>query len=62
MLSSEPCPRQDSNLRSRLRWAVLYPLRYGGNDGTLAHVGWRGGGGRLLPQGARGRVMQTDAG
>ena len=24
------CPRQDSNLRSRLRRAVLYPLSYGG--------------------------------
>ena len=23
-------PRQDSNLRSRLRRAVLYPLSYGG--------------------------------
>jgi hypothetical protein len=25
------CPRQDSNLRSRLRRAVLYPLSYGGS-------------------------------
>ncbi len=25
-------PRQDSNLRSRLRRAVLYPLSYGGNS------------------------------
>ena len=24
-------PRQDSNLRTRLRRAVLYPLSYGGN-------------------------------
>ena len=24
------CPRQDSNLRHRLRRAVLYPLSYGG--------------------------------
>src|SRR5215468_5432507 len=24
------CPRQDSNLRTRLRRAVLYPLSYGG--------------------------------
>jgi hypothetical protein len=24
------CPRQDSNLRSRLRRAVLYPLSYEG--------------------------------
>jgi hypothetical protein len=27
---SERYPRQDSNLRSRLRRAVLYPLSYGG--------------------------------
>ncbi len=26
------CPRQDSNLRSRLRRAVLYPLSYGGRS------------------------------
>ncbi len=26
------CPRQDSNLRHRLRRAVLYPLSYGGGD------------------------------
>lgn len=25
-------PRQDSNLRSRLRRAVLYPLSYGGRS------------------------------
>jgi hypothetical protein len=25
------CPRQDSNLRTRLRRAVLYPLSYGGH-------------------------------
>ena len=32
------CPRQDSNLRSRLRRAVLYPLSYGGRASTtLAH-------------------------
>ena len=29
--SSELCPRQDSNLRHRLRRAVLYPLSYGGS-------------------------------
>ncbi len=28
--SSLVCPRQDSNLRHRLRRAVLYPLSYGG--------------------------------
>jgi hypothetical protein len=27
-----PCPRQDSNLRSRLRRAMLYPLSYGGRS------------------------------
>jgi hypothetical protein len=27
-------PRKDSNLRSRLRRAVLYPLSYGGSGGT----------------------------
>lgn len=26
------CPQQDSNLRHRLRRAVLYPLSYGGSD------------------------------
>ena len=32
------CPRQDSNLRTRLRRAVLYPLSYGGlTRTTLAH-------------------------
>ena len=25
------CPRQESNLRTRLRRAVLYPLSYGGS-------------------------------
>jgi hypothetical protein len=28
---STGCPRQDSNLRTRLRRAVLYPLSYGGS-------------------------------
>src|SRR3954449_8777243 len=32
------CPRQDSNLRHRLRRAVLYPLSYGGGPvASLAH-------------------------
>ena len=26
------CPRQDSNLRTRLRRPMLYPLSYGGGD------------------------------
>jgi site-specific DNA recombinase len=30
LFPSVTCPRQDSNLRSRLRRAVLYPLSYGG--------------------------------
>ena len=30
------CPRQDSNLRTRLRRAVLYPLSYGGSCGGAA--------------------------
>jgi hypothetical protein len=36
-------PRQDSNLRSRLRRAVLYPLSYGGpNDHVSLAAGARG--------------------
>lgn len=36
------CPQQDSNLRTCLRRAVLYPLSYGGSVG-LAALGplWR---------------------
>ena len=30
------CPRQESNLRSRLRRAVLYPLSYGGACARLS--------------------------
>jgi len=30
---SRVCPRQDSNLCTRLRRAVLYPLSYGGSKG-----------------------------
>ncbi len=30
-----PCPRQDSNLRTALRRRVLYPLSYGGSQGTI---------------------------
>jgi hypothetical protein len=33
-------PRQDSNLRTRLRRAVLYPLSYGGS-GVLQCAGKR---------------------
>ena len=29
------CPREDSNLRFRLRRAALYPLSYGGRCGQL---------------------------
>ena len=51
--SCRTCPRQDSNLRSRLRRAVLYPLSYGGSvtekeyQGSDRWVWWasgRGGG------------------
>ena len=31
------CPRQDSNLRTRLRRAVLYPLSYEGGSESLGH-------------------------
>ncbi len=35
-------PRQDSNLRSRLRRAVLYPLSYGGSAWQHAlHSAWQ---------------------
>ena len=41
-MSERKCPRQDSNLRSRLRRAVLYPLSYEGvaawADGASADV------------------------
>src|SRR5918993_4941591 len=30
------CPRQDSNLRFRLRRPALYPLSYGGGEASLA--------------------------
>ena len=50
------CPRQDSNLRSRLRRAVLYPLSYGGgkpgessNDGPLLAGRQFAGGGNGVP-------------
>src|SRR5690606_27582473 len=33
-------PRQDSNLRSRLRRAVLYPLSYGGSWTQTRVAGW----------------------
>ena len=33
LLTIVGCPRQDSNLRSRLRRAVLYPLSYEGREG-----------------------------
>ncbi len=48
------CPRQDSNLRHRLRRAVLYPLSYGGSGSTRHTLpGWNTGSrarvGRKLP-------------
>jgi hypothetical protein len=38
------CPRQDSNLRHRLRRAVLYPLSYGGLncEVTVSAGSWDG--------------------
>jgi hypothetical protein len=33
------CPRQDSNLRTRLRRAVLYPLSYGGSATRKGYQG-----------------------
>lgn len=33
-------PRQDSNLRFRLRRAALYPLSYGGSAGFRSSAGW----------------------
>ena len=33
---SGPCPRQDSNLRTRLRRPALYPLSYEGANSSLA--------------------------
>jgi hypothetical protein len=29
------CPRQESNLRTRFRKPVLYPLSYGGSAGVM---------------------------
>src|SRR3954452_21932197 len=46
--SEEKCPRQDSNLRTRLRRAVLYPLSYGGSS-------WWGRGEVTSPSRRRGR-------
>ncbi len=34
-LSELECPRQDSNLRTRLRRPLLYPLSYGGVSSRL---------------------------
>jgi hypothetical protein len=49
------CPRQDSNLRSRLRRAVLYPLSYGGRGraSTIPAAGGR----RALKIATRKRQM-----
>gem|GEM_PF-1667534 len=38
------CPRQDSNLRFRLRRAALYPLSYGGNEENTSTATYPGGG------------------
>jgi hypothetical protein len=34
------CPRQDSNLRTRFRRPVLYPLSYGGHRTVLSVDCW----------------------
>ncbi len=34
VLIEAKCPRQDSNLRTRLRRPLLYPLSYGGVSGA----------------------------
>src|SRR4051812_3002991 len=33
MTETAECPRQESNLRTRFRRALLYPLSYGGGNG-----------------------------
>ncbi len=52
------CPRQDSNLRPRLRRPVLYPLSYGGNGASLTTV-IRGPGGYSYAHGMP-RVLLVD--
>ena len=34
-------PRQDSNLRSRLRRPLLYPLSYGGGRVEMTHAAYQ---------------------
>jgi hypothetical protein len=41
LATSQACPRQDSNLRTRLRRPALYPLSYEGADPELYRVGRR---------------------
>jgi CheY-like chemotaxis protein len=36
---SARCPRQDSNLRTRLRRPLLYPLSYGGDGKNISRLG-----------------------
>jgi hypothetical protein len=33
------CPRQESNLRTRFRKPLLYPLSYGGGFGLIKPIG-----------------------
>ena len=55
-------PRKDSNLRSRLRRAVLYPLSYGGS-GEDDHTGGPGGGGnRRAPRRGGSAIRQAEVG
>lgn len=50
------CPRQDSNLRTRLRRPLLYPLSYGGVRRAAA---WRRVEPYQLPKGVREQVFRV---
>jgi hypothetical protein len=59
------CPRQDSNLRTRLRRAVLYPLSYGGPlliCGEAYSTGWRGFAWAAPGGGGEGNAWSGDGG
>src|SRR5215469_10312528 len=59
--ASELCPRQDSNLRSRLRRPLLSPLSYGGSR-TAARLPAHGGvPGVRAPPGPAFRIKITSA-
>jgi len=46
--ASELCPRQDSNLRSRLRRGLLYTFLTGGNEFPHTMIGSSSGAGGLI--------------